>query len=76
MEPNGAGVKRRQTLLSSLPHNHTLRNKPLSGAFYNMNGGKALFEVKDTFKIAKVSYNDLGEAWTKYSEFHYGPETP
>lgn len=62
--------------LAALPAAHPLRNKPLAGALYNMNGGKALFEVKEAFKIAKLCYNDLGEAWTKYSEFHYGPETP
>jgi hypothetical protein len=62
-------------ILSTLPHDHPLRNKPLAGAFYNMNGGKALFEVKPAFKIAKCCFNDLGEAWTAYSEFHYASET-
>lgn len=64
-----------KTNLSTLPHNHPNRNKPLAGAFYNMNGGKALFEVKEAFKIAKLCYNDLGGAWVDHSEFHYPSNT-
>jgi hypothetical protein len=54
--------------LSQLPIEHPLRNTPLVdiGAHYKYRDGKVWQEIKATYGIAKVTYNQLGEAWTKY----------
>ena len=55
-------------LLELLPYNHILRNTKLIdiGAEYLRKGSKIWTEVTPSFGIAKVTYNQLGEVWTKY----------
>lgn len=61
--------------LSSLPIEHPLRNAPLIsikakfrwvGAKYD----KGWRSVGEHWKIANKCFNDLGSAWTEYSEWH------
>lgn len=52
--------------LAELPTDHPLRNTPLVDieACFVYCGEKTKRFVKPTWKIARSTYNDLGEAWT------------
>ena len=58
-----------EIVLKDLPVEHELRNKPLAGMFYYARGSKIAREVFPAFGIAKVTYNQLSEVWTKYDVF-------
>jgi len=57
--------------LAELPEDHPNRNVPLIeiGAHYRIVGTKTWFEVTPSFGIAKVTYNQLGAAWTHRHEW-------
>lgn len=55
--------------LATLPIEHPLRNKPLVGMFYYVNGSKMRAEIFPAFFIAKKCYNELGPTWTKWDRF-------
>lgn len=56
-------------LLHTLPGGHPDRNRPLVGCLYRWKHAKSWREVKPTFGIARVTYNDLGDAWTANDVF-------
>lgn len=62
------------TSLDTLPPNHPDRNRPLAGCWYKYKTAKLWSEITPTFKIARVTYNDLGNAWTQYDIFSWVPE--
>jgi hypothetical protein len=57
--------------LNDFPQEHPLRNAPLIkiGAFYLARGSKVWREVFPAFGIAKFTYNELGEVWTKWDRW-------
>ena len=57
--------------LHKLDADHPLRNTPLIEieAQYKHEGDKVFREIFPNFAIAKVSYNQLAEVWTKNSVF-------
>jgi hypothetical protein len=57
--------------LNDLPPEHSLRNAPLIkiGAFYLACGSKVWREVFPAFGIAKCTYNELGDVWTKWDKW-------
>lgn len=57
--------------LHTLDADHKLRNTPLIeiGGQYKHIGDKIFREIFPNFAIAKVSYNQLAEVWTKNSIF-------
>lgn len=55
--------------LHDLPASHHLRRIPLANCWYRWSRGKDWRQVKPTFGIAGVTYNDLGPAWTETSVF-------
>jgi hypothetical protein len=57
--------------LNDLPPEHPLRNTPLIaiGAFYLPLGAKVWREVFPAFGIAKCTFNELGEVWTKWDRW-------
>jgi hypothetical protein len=62
------------TDLSSLPREHELRNAPLLdiGAQLRWSGsppGKGWKSVRKSWKVASLTYNDLGPAWTKDTQW-------
>jgi hypothetical protein len=59
------------TELNDLPPDHQLRNTPLIeiGAFYLCNNAKVWREVFPAFGIAKCTYNQLGEVWTRWDRW-------
>ena len=59
----------KEVKLVELPYEHPLRNKPLVGMYYYVNGSKIRAEIFPAFFIAKRCYNDLGESWTKWDTF-------
>ena len=54
--------------IDQLPYDHPLRNKPLIeiGAFYRNRDVKMWREVFPAFGIAKKTFNELGDVWTKW----------
>lgn len=50
-------------LLHTLPWEHPLRAQPLVGAHYRQPGSSKWHVVTPRFKIATLSYNQLGEVW-------------
>jgi len=60
-----------EVFLDDLPPYHPLRSAPLItiGAFYLPRGAKVWREVFPAFGIAKKSYNDLSEVWTKWDQW-------
>jgi hypothetical protein len=56
------------TSLAELPHEHPLRNTPLTtiGARYRWKHGGSWKTVLPTYKIAQLTYNTLGPAWTAH----------
>ena len=62
-------------MLYDLPVDDDRRNKPLEGCFYKyrLSSVKSWKEVKSTFKIASSTYNELGDAWTKYDFWSWEP---
>ena len=61
----------KEVLLQDLPPEHPLRNRPLAeiGAWYLVRNGTVWREAKATFGISKVTYNQLGEVWTKWDKW-------
>jgi hypothetical protein len=59
-------------ILNDLPYEHELRNKPLIeiGAKYQIRDSKVLAEVTPPYGIAKKTYNQLGDVWTKWDIWH------
>lgn len=57
--------------LKELSPEHELRNKPLAeiGAEYKWTGTTAWKTVTDAYRIAKKTFNDLGEAWTHNTDW-------
>ena len=55
--------------LATLPVDHPLRNTPLIRitTAYRWIHGTSWKSVKPTWPIAGLSYNQLGEVWTKWS---------
>lgn len=51
------------TLLHTLPWEHPLRARPLLGAHYRQPGTRSWRTVLKNFKIATLSYNQLGDVW-------------
>ncbi len=64
-------------LLHVLEAKHPLRTKPLGeiGAQVR-NLQQAAWRDLASWYIARVSFNQLGEAWTETNEFRAGPITP
>ena len=58
-------------LLNELPKEHELRNTPLGllKVKYLPKGAVVWREVYSSFGIAKVTYNQLSEVWTKHDRF-------
>lgn len=65
-----------QTILSTLPHDHALRNTPLISinAFYRTDAEKIGREIFPNFGIAKKTYNQLGKVWTDNEIFYTNME--
>ena len=59
------------TYLHELPVDHKDRNRPLVGCWYHWREGKTRKQIKDTFKIAKNTYNELGSCWTDNDLFTF-----
>ena len=58
--------------LHELPPEHPDRNRPLVGAWYQWRQHTKLWkEVKETFKIAGKTYNELALAWTENDRFTF-----
>ena len=60
-------------LLHELSVNSIERNTPLVGCFYKHRDSKIWREIFPSYKIAKKSYNNLGEAWTNTEVFCWKP---
>jgi len=66
------GMRGNGLILNDLPENHPLRNKPLGeiNAMYRWKKAseKAQWRTVQVGspKLVKHTYNELGEAWTKY----------
>jgi len=55
-------------ILNELPYEHELRNKPLIeiGAQYLIRNSKVWATVTPPYGIAKKTFNELGDVWTKW----------
>ena len=63
----------KMTYLGDLPVDHPLRKRPLLGAIYGPKGTKesSWKSVLESYKLAKVCYNDLGKAWTTWDDWRF-----
>jgi len=58
--------------LADLPQVHPLRNRPLldiGAATKWKQAEKGWTRVKNSWRIANCCYNDLGSAWTEFSDW-------
>jgi hypothetical protein len=64
--------------LKTLPPSHPLRNTPLAeiGAHYRPKDSVAWRAVFPTFGIAKKTFNQLSEVWTKNDDWKATKEAP
>jgi hypothetical protein len=58
-------------ILNDLPRDHPDRNRPLLGGWYRWREAKLWKEIKPTFLISRVTFNDLGTTWTDFDVFTF-----
>lgn len=58
-------------ILNDLPFDHPLRNTPLIeiGAEYQIKDSKVWAKVTPPYGIAKKTFNQLSEVWTKWDKW-------